>query len=153
MKQKIFYIFILLCVGILIYSNSLHGEFQFDDAGYILEDPHIRQFSTLWWEAGSWNIRFICLLSFALNYYFHKIDVFGYHLVNLIIHLLNALLIFASAIASGISSMPVTCFTLPEMYNAILPKPVYKSYTLSESFNSAKSTATSKSFKACLGLV
>lgn len=94
MKQKIFYIFILLCVGILIYSNSLHGEFQFDDAGYILEDPHIRQFSTLWWEAGSWNIRFICLLSFALNYYFHKIDVFGYHLVNLIIHLLNALLIF-----------------------------------------------------------
>jgi len=33
-------------------------------------------------------------LTFALNYYLHGLDVRGYHLINLIIHLTNALLIW-----------------------------------------------------------
>jgi tetratricopeptide (TPR) repeat protein len=38
--------------------------------------------------------RTICFMSFALNYYFGGLDTFGYHLVNVIIHILNGLTLF-----------------------------------------------------------
>ena len=34
------------------------------------------------------------MLTFAINYNIHKLDVWGYHLVNLIIHLTNAFLVW-----------------------------------------------------------
>jgi tetratricopeptide (TPR) repeat protein len=36
----------------------------------------------------------VAQLTFALNYHFHELNVWGYHLVNLIIHIINALLVF-----------------------------------------------------------
>ena len=36
----------------------------------------------------------IGFLSFALNYHFHGLDVWGYHLVNLAIHIVNAVLVW-----------------------------------------------------------
>ena len=45
-----------------------------------------------WW--GFYPSRPIGYLSFALNYYFHGLDVWGYHLVNLAIHIVNAILVW-----------------------------------------------------------
>ena len=36
----------------------------------------------------------IGILTFAINYNIHKLDLWGYHLVNLIIHLINAFLVW-----------------------------------------------------------
>jgi len=41
-----------------------------------------------------YNNRFIGNLTFALNYALHELDVVGYHIFNLLIHLLNALLVY-----------------------------------------------------------
>ena len=38
--------------------------------------------------------RFVGYLSFALNYHFGGVDVKGYHLANLFIHIANALLVY-----------------------------------------------------------
>lgn len=88
--------FLIIGVGLLIYSNSLHGSFQFDDYTFIAGQPEnvdLHNIKAVWKDAYPYPTRFITFLTFALNYYFHKFDVFGYHAVNLLLHLINALLI------------------------------------------------------------
>ncbi|HLF18225.1 MAG TPA: glucosyltransferase domain-containing protein [Candidatus Omnitrophota bacterium] len=100
MIQKSYVHFILLSLlvllGVLIYSNSLHGPFQFDDKDYIIENASIRKafdpkaiLNSRW--GGS---RLIAFMTFGLNYHFHRLDTFGYHLVNLLIHLINTFLVW-----------------------------------------------------------
>lgn len=84
---------ILIAVGVLVYANSLTGPFIFDDGHGITENPSIRQ---LWpvWDAlvapatSGMAGRPVVNLSFALNYAVGEYEVFGYHVVNLAIHLL-----------------------------------------------------------------
>ena len=45
-------------------------------------------------EYESFRHRYIGYLTFALNYWIHKLDVTGYHLVNLAIHILNGLIVY-----------------------------------------------------------
>lgn len=88
--------FLIAGWGLLIYSNSLHGEFQFDDFGEVISNPaivHITDIKSIW-NALAQHTRFIGYLTFALNFYFHQYDVFGYHLTNVVIHIINALLVY-----------------------------------------------------------
>ena len=88
---------LIVLLGGASYSNTLHGPFLFDDSQNIvtLEGIHLQSFSAdqlagLWrtaWAKG----RPTAMISFALNYYFGGLDTFGYHLLNLIIHLSSAL--------------------------------------------------------------
>ncbi len=86
-------IFICL-VGLIAYSNSFDCSFHFDDVPTIEENIAIRNLSNVedWW--GFYHSRPIGYLSFALNYHFNKLDVWGYHLVNLVIHIVNAILVW-----------------------------------------------------------
>ena len=84
----------------LIYSNALTVPFVFDDFSSIQNNPHIRMNSLstdsiarIGLECLSSN-RPVANLSFALNYYFHQYDVKGYHLVNILIHIVTGLLLF-----------------------------------------------------------
>ncbi len=84
----------LICgVGWGIYSNSLHGKFQFDDMGYIARNDSIRDITNIKaiWNALAHPSRFIGFLTFAVNFHFSKSDVYGYHVTNVIIHILVAL--------------------------------------------------------------
>jgi protein O-mannosyl-transferase len=96
-------IVIIIALGIMVYSNSFHCTFHFDDTSNIVENPKIQNLSDVkaWWNFVP--TRPIGNLTFALNYHFNKLDVTYYHWVNLIIHLINAclagwlvLLIFSS---------------------------------------------------------
>ena len=83
---------IIILLGILIYSNSYKCSFHFDDKSSIFNNLTIRRlpdWNTLW----TWN-RPIARYTFALNYHFTKLEVWGFHLVNLIIHLINSCLVF-----------------------------------------------------------
>jgi protein O-mannosyl-transferase len=85
---------VLIClVGIVAYSNSFDCSFHFDDSWEIERNISIRDLSNIqaWWT--SVPSRPVGYLSFALNYHFHRLDVWGYHLVNLTIHIVNALLV------------------------------------------------------------
>ena len=85
---------IILLLGILIYSNTFHAELHFDDLRELSEDYAIRQFPKIKpiWDYS--KTRFITYLTLAVNYYFHRLEVFGYHVANLAIHLLNTILVY-----------------------------------------------------------
>ena len=92
----LFSVIFIIIVGCISYSNSLSGEFQFDDNDYIVKNFGIKNICDISaiWKSLVEPTRFIGLYSFALNYHFHKLDVTGYHIVNLIIHLCTSLLLF-----------------------------------------------------------
>src|SRR6266498_4864996 len=75
----------------LAYSNTFDASFQFDDFPNIVENPGLHDLRNLWPPIGQ---RWLGFLSFALNYHFGRLEVFGYHLVNLVIHVCNGLLVF-----------------------------------------------------------
>jgi tetratricopeptide (TPR) repeat protein len=81
-------------MGAIAYSNSFDCSFHFDDTPNIEDNITIRNLSNVkaWWVF--YPSRPIGYLSFALDYHFHKLDVWGYHLVNLGIHIINAVLVW-----------------------------------------------------------
>jgi tetratricopeptide (TPR) repeat protein len=93
----------LLAFLLLCYANSFGAGWQYDDFGNILNNPGVRMTELTWPQivralnAGmDYQIisRPLAYLSFALNYRFGQTDVFGYHLVNFIIHWLTAICLF-----------------------------------------------------------
>jgi len=86
-------LFLIVVVGWVAYSNSFECDFQFDDRTSITENPAIRKIdpSAIWDYSPN---RFLPYLSFALNYKLHNLNVFGYHVMNVLIHILNAILVF-----------------------------------------------------------
>jgi len=77
-----------------IYSNVLHGPFIFDDGMYIVENHQIREISLLWPPSP----RSLTFLTFAWNYSLGGLDTFGYHLFNVVVHILCSALVFAIAL-------------------------------------------------------
>ena len=76
----------------LVYSNTFHATFHFDDAGSILEDYTIRNLGNL--PGILQGSRGIARATFALNYAVGGINVAGYHIVNLAIHITNGILVY-----------------------------------------------------------
>jgi len=81
------------------YANSFSGRFFFDDSRAIQDNPSIRRFWPPWspllppsdLTVGG---RPVLNLSFALNYAANGLSVWGYHAVNLAIHILAGLTLF-----------------------------------------------------------
>lgn len=99
-----FYIFIVLIpiFGMLAYSNTFHAPFQWDEAAFIEKNPIVKDLSYFLETSRAKGFeyypalkgRYIGYLTFALNYKLHGLDVTGYHVVNIVIHILNALLVY-----------------------------------------------------------
>jgi len=85
---------IIILLGSLLYSNSFNCSFHLDDAINIVDNPDIRNLYDVktWWNHNS--SRPIPFFTFALNYHFGQYQVWGWHLFNLIIHLINAVLVW-----------------------------------------------------------
>lgn len=101
--SKYTFTFIVLFVFLLvIYSNSFHGDWHFDDFANIVENPNIQINSLSFSEiqksfTGIYQdriLRPIAYLSFALNYSVGGLNVFGFHLVNFFIHYLSSVFLF-----------------------------------------------------------
>ncbi|MCK5579719.1 MAG: tetratricopeptide repeat protein [Candidatus Omnitrophica bacterium] len=116
--------FVLICiVGALSYSNILDGSFVFDDRNVIVNNPNIRyvtDFQSIWNAARSEPSRFIGYLSFALNYHFHQLGVTGYHLTNLVIHLMTSCLVFC--LVHMLLSLPQLNMVIFKKKNETKPK-------------------------------
>lgn len=88
----------IVLLGLFAYSNSLGGAFIFDDFRHIRDNPTIRDLSNYLASTRGYREqpnRFVTYLSFALNHLVGGLATAGYHAVNLAIHLVNALLVFA----------------------------------------------------------
>jgi len=100
LQSPVFHFLCIAFIAFLSYSNSFHVPFSFDDAKNIVESPYVRDIGLitepLKHYSGTlpYGSRYIGYLTFALNYKFHGFHVTGFHMVNLLIHLFNALLVY-----------------------------------------------------------
>ena len=90
-KKNLFAIFLITAIAAVIYSNSFDCSFHFDDQHAIVENYAIHRFDVKQIFSSS---RPILNLTLAVNYYFGKLDVFGYHLVNLLLHISNGIMLY-----------------------------------------------------------
>lgn len=79
----------LVAVTCVVFWNSFAGQFVFDDILQITDNPNIRQL----WPLADWQ-RPLGYFTFQLNYAVAGLQPWGYHLVNLLVHLTNGLLLF-----------------------------------------------------------
>ncbi len=116
-KSNTITIFLLLTLAIAFaYANSLNARFVYDDYAFVYNNEAIRTFSPLskflfspkaFSQPVSYHVyRPLASFSFAVNYALNGLDPFGYHLVNLIFHALNALLLFLLLQQIGFQPIP-----------------------------------------------
>ena len=84
---------VIIISGIIAYSNSFDCSFHFDDEN-VFHSSITESTSTLADWLRLFPNRPVGIITFYLNYQIHGLDVWGYHLVNLIIHLANAFLVW-----------------------------------------------------------
>jgi protein O-mannosyl-transferase len=95
----------LLLLILVTYCNSFRASWHLDDGQNITENSgaHLRDFSwpevkkALFASPSSSKVPFmrpVSRFSFAVNYYYGGTDVFGYHLVNLSIHLVASFFLY-----------------------------------------------------------
>ena len=88
-----------MCAGFAVYWNSLAAPFLFDDEPSIVNNLKIRDLTALTRVLSPPHAtpvagRPVVNLSFAVNYALGGLDVRGYHLFNIGIHVLAALVLF-----------------------------------------------------------
>lgn len=87
--------FIIISVAaLLVYSNTFGSGFYFDDGYNITENYHIKN---VFRPDIIWNYnptRFITLFTLSINYYLGGINVLGYHIVNILVHILTSIMVF-----------------------------------------------------------
>lgn len=103
-NKPIVHYFLIIGIGLLIYSNSFYSPFLWDEDDFIVQNPIVKNLSYFLSPSKAKGIdpdfyvffktRPISYLTFALNYSIHGFDVLGYHLVNWSIHLVNAFLVY-----------------------------------------------------------
>ena len=100
MRRDAIHICLIAVVAFLAYSNTFRVPFVFDDIPMLVENPLIRDVGNFF-DIGVMNDhRYVGKLTFALNYALHGLDVRGYHLVNLLIHVVNGVLVYLLVVAS-----------------------------------------------------
>ncbi len=106
LKKPLIHVLLLIFVGTLVYSNTFSVPFQFDDAGMI-ETPFLKNLTHSEQAVVSSNRmkdvfsqRYFGSLSFELNRRISGAEPAGYHAVNLLIHIANAILVYLLAAAT-----------------------------------------------------
>lgn len=97
-------ILIVVILGVIIYANSFGNSFVWDDTSLIVKNDLIRNWryipeiftSHLYHSkcAHSNFYRPVLSLSFLFDYSIWKLNPFGYHLTNTLLHIFNAILIY-----------------------------------------------------------
>jgi protein O-mannosyl-transferase len=87
----------IIFVGIsvfIVYSNIYNAPFTFDDNSNIVNNKAIRELSNYFSLEKFLKPRAIVDFTFSINYKYGKLDVFGYHFVNVLIHVLNGIVVY-----------------------------------------------------------
>lgn len=98
--QDLVSIFFLAFITTVLYSQTLHSPIIFDDWHHLTANPHI-QITSLNWQSlkkaafeSPLKTRPVANASFALNYYFHKFELPGYHITNITVHILSGIILY-----------------------------------------------------------
>jgi tetratricopeptide (TPR) repeat protein len=92
--QEAIFLLLIALLGLVIYSNAFRVPFVYDDNPLIVDNAGIRGFHFYPFVTSLGATRQIAFFTFAFNYWLNGLNVAGYHVLNLIIHILNAMLVF-----------------------------------------------------------
>ncbi len=91
------YCLIISLLGVFLFANHLDNPFQFDSVAYIANNANLKNPEALltfhFWQK-EFLARGLLRISFALNAYLDGFNPFGYHIFNLGLHILNAILLY-----------------------------------------------------------
>lgn len=110
-KKHLVSIILLVTLTIIAYSNALNNSFVYDDHHHVLENKAIRGLSlksivsdfsnkdtlssSKSLSGNSW--RPLSTISYAIDYRLWKLNPYFYHLENIMLHVLNAALVYITA--------------------------------------------------------
>jgi protein O-mannosyl-transferase len=97
MRKKLYALLVLVSAGLIAYSATFTVPFQFDDYPNIANNYVLKNLGNFFWSTRGYEYnprRFVGYLTLALNYRFGGLDVTGYHIVNLAIHLISGILVY-----------------------------------------------------------
>ncbi len=125
MPLRVLYLFIVLIVSAgIVYRPALGNGFVGDDKYLIVKNDFVKSWNNLprlfkenyistlktlarigQGDVGSGEVscRQVCTLSFFADYSIWKLRPFGFHLTNVLLHILNALLVYALALRLNLS--------------------------------------------------
>lgn len=97
-------ILLIIIIGFLVYFPSLKGVFVFDDRYLVIENSFIRDFTHIkdvftshLYRGSPISSNFyrpLQSLLLILDYRFWRLQPFGYHLTNILIHILNSVFVY-----------------------------------------------------------
>jgi protein O-mannosyl-transferase len=93
---KKYAVILIAIIGILAYANSFNNAFQFDDGYHIVDGAKIKNFDNVL-KASHWKAignRPFAFFTLAVNYQLNKLNVTGYHIANLLFHILAGFMAF-----------------------------------------------------------
>jgi Flp pilus assembly protein TadD len=105
-KNPLLHVFLIIATGLLVYSNTFTVPFLYDDSRFIPDNPLIKDFDYFLNPSKATDInlaedvhryfrtRYVGFFSFWANYKLGGINVKGYHMGNIAIHLINSLLVY-----------------------------------------------------------
>ncbi|MDD5449446.1 MAG: tetratricopeptide repeat protein [Candidatus Omnitrophica bacterium] len=95
---------LIIILGLAVYANSLNGKFLYDDENLIKDNAFIKEWSFIpkifsedIGKATGITYTFyrpIQIITYAIDYHVWKLNVVGYHLTNIILHILVVLCIY-----------------------------------------------------------
>lgn len=95
LEHPLFHLVTLVVIALFAYSNTFQVPFLLDDEGSIQLNSAVHGLGNFF--NGGYSLlpnRVIGYLSFAINYHFGELNVTGYHIVNLGIHIICAFLVY-----------------------------------------------------------
>src|SRR3989338_9876756 len=95
-------IFVIVCLSQFFYLNSLSNQFVYDDEFTIVNNYFVKKWENLpllfskdyFRFSGELSYRPVVTLSYFIDYTLWKLNPFGFHLTNTLLHTLNSILLF-----------------------------------------------------------
>lgn len=93
-------IFIIATTGFIVFSNALFNNFLSDDIPFIINNPDIYTINILhFFGQNTYNFlsyyRPVATLYFAILYNLFGSQVFFYHFIQILLHIINAILVYS----------------------------------------------------------
>ena len=93
---------LITALALAAYGNSLNNQFAFDDFMAVQGNTFITSFENLrhffdngyYLASGETSWRAVTTLTYFIDYHMWEFEPFGYHLTNLILHILNGMLLY-----------------------------------------------------------
>ncbi len=97
--ERYWFFGILVLITVVYFPSLLNGFTNWDDPSYITKNEFIKglrieNLKAMFGEFNNGHYHPLTWVSLAINYSISELNPFGYHLTNLIIHLLNVSLVF-----------------------------------------------------------